>query len=96
MPVMEIKGYLVVNASKKTTRYLKHLDNLFLDMKWEILRDQKEIYELKEDCWELFLIIHDNLANFVEYSYIFTSKYYSNYDCNIGCRTVIIHIGFTG
>lgn len=47
MPVMEIKGYLVVNASKKTTRYLKHLDNLFLDMKWEILRDQKEIYELE-------------------------------------------------
>lgn len=37
MPIMEINGYFVVKPGKKT-RHLEHLDNLFLGMKWEILK----------------------------------------------------------
>ena len=34
MSIMEIKGYSGVKASKKTMRYLGHLDIQFLGMKW--------------------------------------------------------------
>lgn len=56
MLIMEISGYFVVKLGKKI-RYLEYLDNLFLGMKWEILKVQKENYEFQEDYQEIFFVV---------------------------------------
>ena len=98
MSIMEIKGYSGVKASKKTMRYLGHLDIQFLGMKWgspESL-ESKLWTERKLLGYIYILQFHDNLAPLVEHPHTFTSRQYSNYDYNSVFRTVIIHTGFLG